>query len=57
MSNTTDTVKQETKTGGLKSSVSAPSRLPTVKATGKSSLFDDDEDDDLFAATKESGYG
>ncbi|XP_072565742.1 WASH complex subunit 2A isoform X1 [Paramormyrops kingsleyae] len=55
MSNTTDTVKQETKTGGLKSSVSAPSRLPTVKATGKASLFDDDQDDDLFAATKESG--
>ncbi|XP_048862429.1 WASH complex subunit 2 isoform X2 [Brienomyrus brachyistius] len=55
MSNTTDSVKQETKTGGLKSSVSAPSRLPTVKATGKASLFDDDEDDDLFAATKESG--
>uniref|UniRef100_A0A8C8FXA8 FAM21/CAPZIP domain-containing protein n=1 Tax=Oncorhynchus tshawytscha TaxID=74940 RepID=A0A8C8FXA8_ONCTS len=41
------------KTGGMKSSTSAPSSLPSVKAVPKDSLFDED-DDDLFAATKES---
>ncbi|XP_014070801.2 WASH complex subunit 2C isoform X7 [Salmo salar] len=44
--------KTEGKTGGMKSSTSAPSSLPSVKAVPKDSLFD--EDDDLFAATKES---
>ncbi|KAK7901355.1 hypothetical protein WMY93_018124 [Mugilogobius chulae] len=46
------TEKSETKSG-MKSSVSAPSSLPSVKAPQKSSLFDDD-DDDLFAAPKET---
>ncbi|XP_042289861.1 WASH complex subunit 2 isoform X3 [Thunnus maccoyii] len=45
--------KQETKTGGMKPSASAPSSLPSAKTSQKSSLFDDD-DDDLFAPTKES---
>ncbi|XP_029554623.1 WASH complex subunit 2C isoform X7 [Salmo trutta] len=45
--------KTEGKTGGMKSSTSAPSSLPSVKAVPKDSLFDED-DDDLFAATKES---
>uniref|UniRef100_A0A673IVK9 WASH complex subunit FAM21-like n=1 Tax=Sinocyclocheilus rhinocerous TaxID=307959 RepID=A0A673IVK9_9TELE len=42
----------EVKSSGMKSSVSAPSRLPSVKAPQKDGLFDDD--DDLFAATNES---
>ncbi|XP_029925809.1 WASH complex subunit 2A isoform X2 [Myripristis murdjan] len=46
--------KLETKAGGMKPSVSAPSSLPSAKTTQKGSLFDDDEDDDLFATTKES---
>ncbi|XP_064790035.1 WASH complex subunit 2 isoform X3 [Oncorhynchus masou masou] len=45
--------KTEGKTGGMKSSTSAPSSLPSVKAVPKDILFDED-DDDLFAATKES---
>uniref|UniRef100_A0A4W5MRJ3 FAM21/CAPZIP domain-containing protein n=1 Tax=Hucho hucho TaxID=62062 RepID=A0A4W5MRJ3_9TELE len=45
--------KTEGKTGGMKSSTSAPSSLPSIKAAPKDSLFDED-DDDLFAATKES---
>ncbi len=39
----------------MKSSVSAPSRLPSVKALQKDGLFVDDEDD-LFAATNESRF-
>ncbi|XP_058241911.1 WASH complex subunit 2A isoform X2 [Hemibagrus wyckioides] len=45
--------KSDVKSGGMKSSTSAPSRLPSAKAPQKDSLFDDDDDDDLFAATKE----
>ncbi|XP_041722229.2 WASH complex subunit 2C isoform X3 [Coregonus clupeaformis] len=45
--------KTEGKTGGMKSSDSAPSSLPSVIAAPKDSLFDED-DDDLFATTKES---
>ncbi|KAK7148877.1 hypothetical protein R3I93_013031 [Phoxinus phoxinus] len=43
----------EVKPSGMKSSVSAPSRLPSVKAPQKDGLFGGD-DDDLFAATNES---
>uniref|UniRef100_A0A671NK49 WASH complex subunit FAM21-like n=1 Tax=Sinocyclocheilus anshuiensis TaxID=1608454 RepID=A0A671NK49_9TELE len=45
----------EVKSSGMKSSVSAPSRLPSVKTPQKDGLFDDD-DDDLFAATNESRF-
>lgn len=45
--------KPETKTGGMKSSASAPSSLPSAKPAQKSTLFDDNEDD-LFAPAKES---
>lgn len=41
----------EVKPSGMTSSVSAPSRLPSVKTPQKDGLFDDD--DDLFAATNE----
>ncbi|XP_051503756.1 WASH complex subunit 2C-like isoform X2 [Myxocyprinus asiaticus] len=41
----------EVRPGGMKQSTSAPSSLPSVKGPQKDSLFD--EDDDLFAATKE----
>lgn len=44
--------KPEVKAGGMKPSASAPSNLPSAKMSHKSSLFDDD-DDDLFAPTKE----
>ncbi|KAK9964744.1 hypothetical protein ABG768_005889 [Culter alburnus] len=44
----------EVKPSGMKSSVSAPSRLPSVKAPPKDALFDNNDDDDLFAATNES---
>ncbi|KAM9477837.1 WASH complex subunit 2 isoform 2-T2 [Clarias gariepinus] len=40
------------KSGGMKASTSAPSRLPSASASQTDSLFNDD-DDDLFAATKE----
>lgn len=43
----------EVKPSRMKSSVSAPSRLPSVKAPQKDGLFGGD-DDDLFAATNES---
>ncbi|KAI5108141.1 WASH complex subunit 2 isoform X2, partial [Silurus meridionalis] len=46
--------KPGVKSGGMKASTSAPSRLPSAKAPQKDSLFDADDDDDLFAATKES---
>ncbi|XP_030603968.1 WASH complex subunit 2 isoform X2 [Archocentrus centrarchus] len=51
ISSKSSATKPETKTGGMKSSVSAPSSLPSAKPAPKSSLFDDD--DDLFAPTKE----
>ncbi|KAM6915944.1 WASH complex subunit 2A [Xenentodon cancila] len=41
------------KTGGMKTSASAPSNLPNAKTSQKSSLFDEEEDD-LFVSTKES---
>ncbi|XP_008277986.1 WASH complex subunit FAM21 isoform X2 [Stegastes partitus] len=50
----TSATKPETKTGGMKPSASAPSSLPSAKPSQKSSLFDEDDDDDLFAPTKES---
>ncbi|XP_053188839.1 WASH complex subunit 2 isoform X1 [Scomber japonicus] len=53
LSSKSSTAKQETKTGGMKPSASAPSSLPSAKTSQKSSLFDDDGDD-LFAPTKES---
>nr|XP_049592197.1 WASH complex subunit 2A isoform X2 [Syngnathus scovelli] len=43
--------KQESQTGGMKPSASAPSSLPSVMTSPKGSLFDDD--DDLFAPVKE----
>lgn len=49
--------KTEAKTGGMKPSVSAPSSFPSVKTAQKDSLFDHgNDDDDLFAATKELRY-
>lgn len=59
MNSQPSTVKPEVKSGGMKTSISAPSRLPSAKAPQKNSLFNndkDDDDDDLFAATKESRY-
>ncbi|KAK3573835.1 hypothetical protein QTP86_032902 [Hemibagrus guttatus] len=59
MSSQPSPAKPDVKSGGMKSSTSAPSRLPSAKAPQKDSLFDDndddddDDDDDLFAATKE----
>ncbi|XP_035760627.1 WASH complex subunit 2C isoform X5 [Neolamprologus brichardi] len=53
LSSKSSATKPETKTGGMKSSASAPSSLPSAKPAQKSTLFDDDEDD-LFAPTKES---
>ncbi|XP_054885666.1 WASH complex subunit 2C isoform X2 [Poeciliopsis prolifica] len=46
--------KVESKTGGMKTSTSAPSNLPSTKIPQESSLFDDEDDDDLFADTKTS---
>ncbi|XP_043992332.1 WASH complex subunit 2 isoform X1 [Gambusia affinis] len=46
--------KVESKTGGMKTSTSAPSNLPSTKLPQKSSLFNDEDDDDLFADTKTS---
>ncbi|XP_060781770.1 WASH complex subunit 2 isoform X2 [Neoarius graeffei] len=54
MSSQPSSAKPGLKSGGMKASTSAPSRLPSAKAPQKDSLFNDDEDDDLFAATKES---
>ncbi|XP_032396598.1 WASH complex subunit 2 isoform X1 [Etheostoma spectabile] len=46
--------RSEVKTGGMKPSTSAPSSLPSAKLSHKSSLFDDDDVDDLFAPTTQS---
>lgn len=46
--------RPEVKPSGMKPSVSAPSRLPGVKTTHKDGLFDDKDDEDLFAATNQS---
>ncbi|XP_016368170.1 WASH complex subunit FAM21A-like isoform X1 [Sinocyclocheilus rhinocerous] len=51
MSSKTSKESPEVKPSGMKSSVSAPSGLPSVKTPQKDGLFDDD---DLFAATNES---
>lgn len=55
MSSQPSPAKPDLKSGGMKASTSAPSRLPSAKAPEKDSMFDDDDDDndDLFAATKE----
>lgn len=55
MGSKSSTGKPEVKIGGMKSSASAPSSLPSAK-TSHQSLFDDAADDDLFAPTKESRY-
>ncbi|XP_056326514.1 WASH complex subunit 2A isoform X2 [Danio aesculapii] len=44
----------EVKPSGMKPSISAPSRLPSVKTTHKDGLFEDKDDEDLFAATNQS---
>ncbi|XP_040906025.1 WASH complex subunit 2 [Toxotes jaculatrix] len=54
ISSKSNATKPETKTGGMKPSASAPSSLPSAKISQKSSLFDNEDDDDLFAPTKES---
>ncbi|XP_039995270.1 WASH complex subunit 2A isoform X2 [Xiphias gladius] len=54
ISSKSSTTKPETKTGVMKPSASAPSSLPSAKTPKKSSLFDDEDEDDLFAPTKES---
>lgn len=46
--------KSEVKAGGMKTSVSAPSGLIAAKISHKSSLFDNDDEDDLFAPATES---
>ncbi|XP_030298012.1 WASH complex subunit 2 isoform X3 [Sparus aurata] len=46
--------KPEVKTGGMKPSASAPSSLPSAKTSHKGSLFENEDEDDLFAPTKES---
>lgn len=48
--------KPEVKTGGMKPSASAPSSLPSAKTSHKGSLFENEDEDDLFAPTKESRY-
>ncbi|KAF4090256.1 hypothetical protein AMELA_G00049900 [Ameiurus melas] len=53
MSSQPSPAKPDVKSGGMKASSSAPSRLPSAKAPQKDGLFDDHDDDDLFAATKE----
>lgn len=55
MSSRSSTGKPEVKTGGMKPSASAPSSLPSAKTSHKS-LFDNADNDDLFAPTKESRY-
>lgn len=49
------TVKPEAKSGGMKPSNSAPSRLPSAKAPQKDSLFNDN-DSDPFVVTKETRF-
>lgn len=56
MASKSSITKPDSKTGGMKTSTSAPSRLPSTKTSLKSSLFDDEDDDDLFALPKESKY-
>ncbi|XP_019952665.2 WASH complex subunit 2 isoform X1 [Paralichthys olivaceus] len=54
ISSKSNATKPESNTVGIKPSASAPSSLPSAKTSQKSSLFDNDEEDDLFAPTKES---
>ncbi|XP_028278973.1 WASH complex subunit 2 isoform X3 [Parambassis ranga] len=54
ISSKSSTTKSDTKTGGMKPSASAPSSLPSAQASQKSSLFDNEDDDDLFAPTNVS---
>ncbi|XP_041866716.1 WASH complex subunit 2 isoform X2 [Melanotaenia boesemani] len=54
LSSKSSVTKPDTKSGGMKTSTSAPSSLPSSKSSQKSSLFDDEDDDDLFATTKVS---
>ncbi|KAK1791585.1 hypothetical protein P4O66_013589, partial [Electrophorus voltai] len=54
MSSKPSTGKLDVRSGGMKTSTSAPSRLPSATLPQKSILFEDNDDDDLFAATKES---
>ncbi|XP_035028958.1 WASH complex subunit 2 isoform X3 [Hippoglossus stenolepis] len=54
ISSKSNATKPESNTVGLKPSASAPSSLPSAKTSHKGSLFDNDEEDDLFAPTKES---
>lgn len=56
MSPKSSVTKSEAKPGGMKASVSAPSSLPSAKMPPKSSLFDDEDEDDLFGPSKESRY-
>lgn len=53
MSSQPSPAKPEMKSGGMKASTSAPSRLPSAKTPQKDSLFYDDDEDDLFTVTKE----
>uniref|UniRef100_A0A3Q2CZR2 FAM21/CAPZIP domain-containing protein n=1 Tax=Cyprinodon variegatus TaxID=28743 RepID=A0A3Q2CZR2_CYPVA len=54
MNSNSSTSKADSKPGGIKTSTSAPSNLPSSKVSPNSSLFDDKDDDDLFAQTKTS---
>ncbi|XP_073776193.1 WASH complex subunit 2C isoform X25 [Danio rerio] len=54
MSSKSSKENPEVKPSGMKPSISAPSRLPSVKTTHKDGLFDDKDDEDLFAATNQS---
>lgn len=56
MSPKSSTTKADSKTNGMKTSTSAPSSLLSAKTAQKSRLFDEEEDDDLFAPPKESRY-
>lgn len=40
----------------MKASASAPSGLTSTKTTPSSSLFEEEDDNELFAQTKESRY-
>ncbi|XP_073337472.1 WASH complex subunit 2 isoform X2 [Pagrus major] len=54
MSSQSSAGKPEVKTGGMKPSASAPSSLPSAKTSHKGSLFENEDEDDLFAPTKDS---
>uniref|UniRef100_A0A1A7X315 Family with sequence similarity 21, member C n=1 Tax=Iconisemion striatum TaxID=60296 RepID=A0A1A7X315_9TELE len=54
MSSQTSTRKPEIKSEVMKTSTSVPSGLSSTKTSKESSLFDEEEGDDLFASAKES---